>query len=44
VELLQEAIRKGFKDGARLKGNGQFRALRSRDDFKAVLARQPAAG
>jgi tetratricopeptide (TPR) repeat protein len=44
VELLQEAIRKGYEDGARSKNDGHFRALRSRDDFEAVLAKLPAAG
>jgi tetratricopeptide (TPR) repeat protein/tRNA A-37 threonylcarbamoyl transferase component Bud32 len=44
VEFLREALRKGFKDFARLKNDGQLRALRGRDDFKALLARLPVTG
>jgi serine/threonine-protein kinase len=38
VELLREAVRRGFRDGRRLENSPDFSALRSRQDFQALLA------
>jgi serine/threonine protein kinase len=37
MELLQMAIKPGFKDAARLRENPDFDPLRQRDDFKKLL-------
>jgi tetratricopeptide (TPR) repeat protein/tRNA A-37 threonylcarbamoyl transferase component Bud32 len=38
MELLQQAIKGGFKDLAGLKGEEHLQSLRDRDDFKKLLA------
>jgi tetratricopeptide (TPR) repeat protein len=38
VELLRQAVAKGFKDVAQMKKDTDLDALRQRDDFKKVLA------
>jgi tetratricopeptide (TPR) repeat protein len=43
IELLSQAIRGGFKDVAQLKMDGDLDALRSRDDFKKLVADLEAA-
>jgi serine/threonine protein kinase/tetratricopeptide (TPR) repeat protein len=37
VELLRRAVKKGYKDAARLKNDPDLDALRAREDFKKVL-------
>ena len=39
LDTLQQAIRCGFKDVDRLKGDSYFQSVREHADFKAVLAR-----
>jgi hypothetical protein len=36
--MLRQAIARGYKDAARLKKNSDFEPLRSREDFKMLLA------
>jgi hypothetical protein len=37
VQLLLEAIQKGYKDIDSLKNNPDFESLRSREDFRKIL-------
>jgi hypothetical protein len=37
VAHLQTAVRRGFADGARLRSDRAFEALRPRDDFRKLL-------
>jgi hypothetical protein len=37
VELLRQAVDKGFKDAARLKQDKDLETLRNREDFKKLL-------
>ncbi len=43
VELLRQAVAKGFKDAAHMKRDADLDALRGRDDFKKLLAELEAA-
>jgi tetratricopeptide (TPR) repeat protein len=38
VELLQQAVAKGFKDADHIKNDDDLKSLRGRDDFKKLLA------
>jgi serine/threonine-protein kinase len=39
LDTLEQALRCGFKDAARLKGDSYFQAVREHADFKALLSR-----
>jgi hypothetical protein len=43
IQLLRQAVGKGFKDAALVKRDTDLDALRERDDFKKLLAELEAA-
>jgi hypothetical protein len=44
VELLRKAVDRGYRDAAHVKTDTDLDAVRSRDDFKKLLAELEAAG